>query len=267
MYNLGLRPEGWNNETDTLEKTTIENYIKNKITLQGKVEECDKDYNLHINFSNGTKGIIPREEIEAINIQENGIPNVNLCTGKVNKFVQFKIKGINKDDVAILSRKEVQQEALETFKEKLEIGEKVIGIVKSIKPYGAFVEIGGGIVGLVHIEDISVARIKTPYERLKIGQAVEINIKEIDRKNGRINLSYKETLGTWEENAKKFSVGMRVRGIVRETEKNKNGIFIELLPNLVGMAEYKDGLQYGQDINVLIKRIDYDKKKIKLIYY
>ena len=53
--------------------------------------------------------------------------------------------------------------------------EKVTGIVKNIKPYGAFVEIGGGVVGLVHIEDLSVARIKTPYERVKIGQ--EINTK------------------------------------------------------------------------------------------
>mgnify|MGYP001042304066 FL=1 len=60
---------------------------------------------------------------------------------------------------------------------------------------------------------------------------------------------------------------MHVNGIVRETEKNKNGIFIELLPNLVGMAEYKDGLEYGQNIDVMIKKIDYDKKKVKLAYY
>ncbi len=266
MYNLGLRPEGWNNEVDNVEASTIEEYIKNKTTLQGKVEECDENYNLHIKFSNGTTGIIPREEIEAINLQESGIPNTKLCTGKVNKIVQFKIKNINKDNVAILSRKEVQEEALKTFKQNLEIGKKVTGIVKSIKPYGAFIEIGGGVVGLVHIEDISVARIKTPYERLKIGQEVQINVKDIDRQNGKINLSYKESLGTWEENAQKFQVGMKVKGIVRETEKNKNGIFIELLPNLVGMAEYKEDLQYGQDINVLIKRIDYDRKKIKLIY-
>ena len=60
---------------------------------------------------------------------------------------------------------------------------------------------------------------------------------------------------------------MHVNGIVRETEKNKNGIFIELLPNLVGMAEYKDGLKYGQSVDVRIKKIDYDKKKVKLAYY
>ena len=137
--------------------------------------------------------------------------------------------------------------------------------MKSIKPYGAFVEIGGGIVGLVYIEDLSVARIKSPYERLKIGQKVEVMVKSIERNTGKVILSYKETLGTWEENAEKFITGSKTKGIVRETEKNKNGIFIELTPNLVGMAEYKENLEYGQPVDVYIKKIDYQRKKIKLL--
>lgn len=153
------------------------------------------------------------------------------------------------------------------FIENLQVGENVKGIVKNIKPYGAFVDIGYGKVGLVYIEDLSVARIRTPYERLKIGQEINIKVKEINKENGKINLSYKEMFGTWEENADKFKKGMHVNGIVRETEKNKNGIFIELLPNLVGMAEYRNDLTYGQNINVVIKKIDYDKKKVKLSYY
>ncbi len=153
------------------------------------------------------------------------------------------------------------------FIENLQVGANVKGIVKNIKPYGAFIDIGDGVVGLVHIEDLSVARIKTPYERVKIGQEINTKVKNIDKESGKINLSYKDTLGTWEENADKFKKGMHVNGIVRETEKNKNGIFIELLPNLVGMAEYKDGLEYGQNVDVMIKKIDYDKKKVKLAYY
>ena len=53
--------------------------------------------------------------------------------------------------------------------------------------------------------------------------------------------------------------------MIKETEKNKNGIFIELTPNLVGMAEYEDGLEYGQDVDVYIKKIDLEKKKVKLL--
>ena len=101
-------------------------------------------------------------------------------------------------------------------------------MVKNIKPYGAFIEIAGGVVGLAHIEDLSIARIKTPSERLKIGQKVDVVVKSIDRRTGKVILSYKETLGSWEENAKMFTTGMKAKGIVRETEKNKNGIFIYL---------------------------------------
>ena len=151
--------------------------------------------------------------------------------------------------------------------EEVKQGQIVNGIVTGIQPYGAFIRMENGADGLVYIEDLSVVRIKSPEERLKVGQKVKCMVKYIDEKTGKINLSYKSCLGTWEENADKFKKGMHVNGIVRETEKNKNGIFIELLPNLVGMAEYKDGLEYGQNIDVMIKKIDYDKKKVKLAYY
>ncbi len=90
-------------------------------------------------------------------------------------------------------------------------------------------------------------------------------VKSIDRNTGKVILSYKETLGSWEENAKKFLIGTKVKGIIRETERNKNGIFIELAPNLVGMAEYKEGFEYGQTVDVFIKKIDNQRKKIKLL--
>ena len=254
MSTFKFFPEGWKNK-DT-EKT--------QEILQGIVKNCDKDYNLHVELENGMHGIIPRQEIEAINVDEKGLPKENLCIGKVHKYVQFKLKEKDGDNL-IFSRKEVQQEVLNSVKTDLKIGENIKGIVKNITPYGAFIDIGGGVVGLAYIEDLSVARIKTPYERLKIGQNVNIVVKSIDRNTGKINLSYKDTLGTWEENAKKFSVGMNTKGIIRETEKNKNGIFIELTPNLVGMAEYKEGLKYGEKVDLYIKKIDYDKKKVKVV--
>lgn len=149
--------------------------------------------------------------------------------------------------------------------DKLQEGQIVNGIVKEIKNYGVFVELEQGDTGLIYIEDLSVARIKSPTERLKIGQNIKTVVKYIDRDLKRITLSYKELLGTWEENAEKFTEGVVVKGIVRETEKCKNGIFIELTPNLVGLAEYKDGMEYGKPVDVYIKRIIPDKHKVKLI--
>ena len=264
MNSLKFKPEGWNNEISKINFADLNKCIENNEIMQGLVKRCDKNYNLYVNLENGLTGIMPREEIEAINLQENNLPKENICIGKVHKFVQFKIKEIKNDNTVIISRKDVQKEALDWVKNDLAVGQKVQGIVKSIKPYGAFIEIGGGVVGLAHIEDLSIARIKSPYERLKIGQKVEVVIKSIDKQKGKVILSYKEILGTWEENAKKFQQGMRTYGIIRETEKNKNGIFIELNPNLVGMAEYQEGLEYGEKVDVYIKKIDEEKKKIKL---
>ena len=137
--------------------------------------------------------------------------------------------------------------------------------VSGIQPYGAFVKIEDGRKGLIFIEDLSVVRIKSPEERVKIGQKIKCKVKSIDQDTGKINLSHKECLGTWEENVKNFQVGVTVKGIVRDTEKNKNGVFIELTPNLVGMTEYKKDLEYGQKVDVKIKNIQPDKKKVKLV--
>ena len=114
---------------------------------------------------------------------------------------------------------------------------------------------------------MSVSRIKSPYERFGIGQEVKVMVKDIDKENNRVSFTYKELLGTWEDNIKEFKQGTVVKGIARETEKAKNGIFIELTPNLVGLAEYKDNIEYGQDVNVYIKKIIPEKKKVKLLIY
>lgn len=264
MIQNNFMPEGWDNVVSTLDGNNINEVINNKTTLQGIVTDCDNDFNLHIDLGN-YQGIMPRNEVEGINLQRNGLPKTNLCTGKVNKFVQFKVKDVGNNGIAILSRKDVQSEALNWVKNDLSVGDIVTGIVKRVESYGVFIEIGGGVVGLAHIEDLSVARIKSAFERVSIGQKLEVMVKSIDRESGKLILSYKELLGTWEENADKFDVGQRTKGIVRETEKHKNGIFIELLPNLVGMAEYVDGLEYGQEVNVYIKRIDYERRKVKLL--
>lgn len=265
MKKIEFTPEGWDLKPSKININDLQSIMNQNKTIQGLVESCDENYNLHIKFGNGLNGIMPRNEIEEINVNENGLAKEKICFSKVNKFVQFKIKQID-GNMPILSRRDVQNEMFSYIKHELTPGEIVKGIVKGLTKYGAFIEIGGGIVGLAYIEDLSVARTKNPEDRLKIGQKVNIVVKSINKENNRINLSYKEMFGTWEENANKFTQGMKTKGIVREIEKNKKGIFIELLPNLVGMAEYKEGLEYGSLIDVIIKKIDYNKKKVKLNY-
>lgn len=174
----------------------------------------------------------------------------------------IKVQGLSQKDEKIFSSNKYKRE---WNGDKLEVGQVVSGRVTQIQRYGAFVKLDEGDTGLIYIEDLSVARIKSPEERLKIGQNVKTVVKSIDRDLQRITLSYKELLGTWEENAEKFHEGVTVKGIVRETEKDKNGIFIELTPNLVGLAEYKPGMEYGSSVDVYIKKIIPERHKVKLI--
>ena len=150
------------------------------------------------------------------------------------------------------------------FYEKLHKGMIVKGKVKNIQPYGAFIELKKGIVGLLHIEDISICRLRSPADVMKIGDVIVTKIKSYDKDTGRISLNYKDLLGTWEENVKDLQEKSIVKGIVRN--KEKFGTFIELKPNLVGLADNKKlSVSYGEVVNVMIKKISPETKKIKLV--
>ena len=88
-------------------------------------------------------------------------------------------------------------------------------------------------------------------------------VKSVDVAEHRIYVSHKELLGTWEENAARFQVGQTVVGTVRSIEEY--GVFIELAPNLAGLAEYRDDVVIGQTAAVYIKNIIPERMKIKLV--
>jgi small subunit ribosomal protein S1 len=123
------------------------------------------------------------------------------------------------------------------------------------------VDIGCGIPSLIPIDAISVSRISHPADRFLPGQDIEVIVK--GRDSGKILLSHKELLGTWEENAELFSVGETVTGIVRSIETY--GIFIELAPNLVGLAEPQPNVLPNQRVSVYIKALLPEKMKVKLV--
>ena len=87
-------------------------------------------------------------------------------------------------------------------------------------------------------------------------------MRSVDVENRRITLTHRELLGTWEENAALFAAGETVRGIVRSVEPY--GVFIELAPNLSGLAENREGLTPGTPVSVYIKSILPQRMKIKL---
>ncbi len=230
--------------------------------LEGRVIRCDSEHNLHIDLG-CMKGIIPRTE-GALGIEEGTVRDIALIS-RVNKPVAFIITGFrteNGETTAILSRRRVQAECLQSYISRLKPGDVIPATVSHIEGFGVFCDIGAGISALMPIDSISVSRIPHPSARFSTGQSIFAVVKSIDEA-GRITLSHKELLGTWEENASMFSVGETVPGIVRSVEKY--GIFVELSPNLAGLAEFSPGVEAGSHAGVYIKSIIPSKMKIKLI--
>ena len=230
--------------------------------LEGRVIRCDGGHNLHVDLG-CMKGIIPREE-GAMGIEEGTVRDIALIS-RVNKPVCFVITGFrteNGETTAILSRRKVQNECMQTYISSLKAGDVIPATVSHIEGFGVFCDIGAGISALMPIDSISVSRIPHPAARFTAGQNIFAVVKSVDE-SGRITLSHKELLGTWEENAALFSVGETVPGIVRSVEKY--GIFGELTPNLAGLAEFSDGVTAGSHAGVYIKSIIPSKMKIKLI--
>ena len=257
----GLTARRRNAEFFSSEFLLHEAFSKGEI-LEAKAKICDSSHNLIVDLG-VMRGIIPREE-GALGIKEGLVRDIAIIS-RVNRPVCFIITGFEKDKngktVAVLSREKAQRRCMEEYVSTLKTGDIVDARVTHLENFGAFADIGCGIVALMPIDAISVSRIEHPRERLAPGMNIKAVIKSIE--NGRISLSHKELLGTWQENAEKFTVGETVSGIIRSVESY--GAFVELTPNLAGLAESKEGVKAGQQASVYIKSIIPEKMKIKLI--
>ena len=234
-----------------------------QIILEAVVTMCDCDHNLIVDLG-VMRGIIPREE-GAVGIVEGTTRDIALIS-RVGKAVSFVISDFCEDEsgekYALLSRKTAQLKCLEHILNEKRIGDIIDARVTHLESFGAFCDIGCGNVALLPIDAISVSRITHPKDRFVVGDNIKVIIKAVDSSN-KITLSHKELLGSWEENVSAFCQGQTVSGIVRSVEEY--GVFVELTPNLAGLAEPKNDVFVGQTVSVFIKSIIPEKMKIKLI--
>ena len=242
-------------------KALNEAMYDNKI-LEARATVCDQEHNLIVDLG-FMKGIIRREE-GALGIKEGKVRDIAVIS-RVNRPVCFVVKGFTKDkrgnNVALLSREEAQKRCEREYIATLKPGDIIDAKITHLENFGAFADIGCGIVALIPIDAISVSRIEHPGERFTVGMDIKAVVKSVE--DGRISLSHKELLGTWLENAEKFTAGETVAGIIRSVESY--GAFVELRPNLAGLAESKEGIRVGEQASVFIKSIIPQRMKIKLI--
>ncbi len=177
----------------------------------------------------------------------------------------------------VLSHRAVMERERNEQREKmlaeLAPGQLREGVVRSIKDFGAFVDLGG-LDGLIHVSQLSWDRVNHPSEVLEVGQKVKVRIDKFDADTGKISLSYREVgANPWHNVASKYAVGNRVKGVVSKTMDF--GAFVKLEPGVEGMIHISelghgrvmrvtDVVREGQEVEVKILGVDMEKQRISL---
>lgn len=232
--------------------------------LEGTALLCDMEHNLTVALGNGLVGRIPREEA-ALGIAEGTTRDIAILS-RVGRPVCFMVEDIQSagdQPRLLLSRRRAQRMALDRLMSSACPGTVLPAAVTRLEPFGAFVDVGCGVVSMIGIEHISVSRISHPDQRFTPGQHIYAAVLDRDLERERLYLTHRELLGTWQENVQNFHPGMTVPGVVRSVKEY--GLFVELAPNLSGLAEYRPGLEEGQRVSVYVKSITPERMKIKLL--
>ena len=242
---------------------TLAQAMARQTVLEGTALLCDENHDLTVRLGEFT-GHIPREET-ALGIAEGSTRDIAILS-RVGKPVAFTVIGLEQKDGEVsplLSRRRAQEKALAHILAHWVPGQVVPATVTHLEPFGAFVDIGCGVPSLIGVDRLSVSRISHPRDRLRVGQEIMAAVLSVDRENRRVTLTQKELLGTWAENAALFRPGMTVPGYARGVKEY--GTFVELTPNLSGLAEQKAGIKEGDRVSVYIKSILPDRMKLKLL--
>ena len=178
----------------------------------------------------------------------------------------------------VLSRRAVLErqaaDARTKMLETLEIGDLLDGIVRSVRDFGAFVDVGNGVDGLVHVSQMSWDRVKTPTDVLEVGQKVRVAVKNVDRQTGKIGLSIRDTVESpWKNAAEKYHIGAAVRGTVSRIAQF--GAFVRLEPGVEGLVHVSElahrhvqsvssVVREGEAVECKVLSCDPDEQRISL---
>lgn len=206
-----------------------------------------------------------------------GFGNLNQLLGQTLNFVIVKINKSRKN--IVVSRKDAilreREGAKVRFLDELKSGQLLQGIVKNITDFGAFINIGPGVDGLLHITDMSWGRISHPSEVLAVGDKIEVMLLEVDKQTSKVSLGLKQkTPNPWEVVESKYPVGSRIKGKV--VNLVPYGAFVELekgIEGLVHISEFSwtkrighpsEILAIGDTVEAVVLNIDKGNQKIAL---
>lgn len=258
------------NQTTLASLSGLERAMQNGTIVEGIATRCDSDLRLHVDLK-CAHGIIEPEE--AVLCRTGESRKDIAIVSRVGKPIAVRILSMERrgeETIVHLSRKKAQEDCICSYLSSLRPGDLIDAKVTHLENFGAFLDIGCGVTSLLSVDCISVSRISHPRNRLSVGESITVAVKSNDLQSGRIYVTLRELLGTWEENAASFDVGQTVTGIIRSVEPY--GVFIELTPNLAGLSEVRSEEHanamrqlIGKSASVYIKSILPERMKIKLV--
>src|SRR3989338_3153260 len=222
-------------------------------------------YGVFVEIERGIEGLLHSSEItwqkKLVNPQE---------MFKVGDEIEVQIINVDKDSKRVsLSMKQLEENPWLGAEKKYPIGSKVKGKVRGFTDYGAFVELGSGLEGMIHISDMSWTRkINHPQDVLQKGQDVEVSVLAVDPASRKINMGLKQLMeNPWPEIAQKYPINSEVDA---EVVLNSNfGVFVKLDDDVEALVysseiekEKAAALKPGDQLKVRIIKVDVEQMKI-----
>ena len=249
-------------------KKEFESKVNNKSIFKENVIEANEN-GLITNYM-GIRIFIP--------LSLSGITRTENVQDYVGKEVRFRVIEYNEKNHKIIGSvkdllDEEKQKKLDEFWNNVKEGKSYKGTVTSISTYGAFVDVEG-VQGLLHVSEMSWGRNINPADILKVGQEIEVKIKNADKENKRLQLIYgKKGPNPWDKLDEKYHVGDVVT--VKVVNLTNFGVFVELEKGIEGLvhisqicerkiAKPEDELKISQKVNAKIIEFDKENKKIEL---
>jgi small subunit ribosomal protein S1 len=238
------------------------------MTVEGRVTATNKG-GVEIDI-NGIRGFMPISQIDLYRVEE--------VEQFVNQRLTCLVVEVNKDERnLVVSRRALLEKQREEAREKLwqELAEGQIreGVIRSVREFGAFVDLGGAD-GLLHVSEMSWQRVNDPTTLVQPGQSVRVVVLKIDREKRKISLGLKQlTASPWDAAASQYIPNTVVKGKV--TRLMDFGAFVELEPGIEGLVHISelapqrvrrvaDIVQAGQEVQVMVLRVDAAQRKISL---
>ena len=248
---------------------TLKEAFDTGMPVDGTVKESIKG-GFSINIM-GARAFCPISQIDKVFCET---PEEHLNHTYQFEIIKFEENGRN---LVVSRRKVLEREAAEkaaVLWGEIKVGASYPGKVTSVKPYGAFVDIGG-LEGLVHVSEIDYGQTLNPEDHLSVGQELIVAVKDIDRAKNRISLSLKALMDDpWDEAVKLLKPNQVVSGKVTRTQSF--GAFVELMPGVEGLVHISnmtkekrihsplEVVSHGQEVTVRILDVESEKRRISL---